>query len=291
MLAIAHQGVAFPVLWVLLPKRGNSNTTERIDLIARWLKIFPAQSVAYLTADGEFLGRQWFGYLLKQPLAFRIRIRQSDTLSNGRGKAIKASILFQDLQPNEMKVLPKRRRLWGRWLYVAGLRLPDGQLLVVVTPDSPQTAIADYARRWQIETLFGCLKSRGFRLEDTHLSEPERLSKLIALLTLALCWAHRVGNWRQQHKPLKIKKHGRKAKSIFRYGFDYLRQILLNLHAAASSVPNSAAIFVLYLAVRVVCLEECGDPSFFTVLINLGEFSLPLLLRYKGMSITAPSTT
>jgi len=30
-------------------------------------------------------------------------------------------------------------------------------------------------------------------------------------------------------KPLKIKKHGRKARSVFRHGFDYLRQIVLNL--------------------------------------------------------------
>lgn len=32
MLAVADQGVAFPLLWTLLPKRGNSNTSERIDL-------------------------------------------------------------------------------------------------------------------------------------------------------------------------------------------------------------------------------------------------------------------
>lgn len=49
---------------------------------------------------------------------------------------------------------------------------------VVATSDSPETAIADYAKRWEIETLFGCLKRRGFCLESTHLSDTERLSKL-----------------------------------------------------------------------------------------------------------------
>ncbi len=229
MLAVAHQGVAFPLLWTLLPKRGNSNTTERIDLVARLLKLFERQQIAYLTADREFVGRAWIKYLLKQPVPFRLRIRQSDRLSNGRGQAIKARVLFADLPPEQMSILPKRRRLWGYWVYVAALRLKDGQLLVVVTSESPEAAIADYAKRWNIETLFGCLKRRGFCLESTHLGDAQRLSKLLAVLTLALCWAYRTGDWLTQLKPLKLKKHGHKARSVFRYGFDYLRQMVLNL--------------------------------------------------------------
>lgn len=41
--------------------------------------------------------------------------------------------------------------------------------------------------------------------------------------------ADRTGQWLSQHKPITIKKHGRKAKSIFRSGFDYLRRLLINL--------------------------------------------------------------
>jgi hypothetical protein len=55
---------------------------------------------------------------------------------------------------------------------------------------------------------------------------------LLALLTIALCWAYRTGQWLSQQKPITIKKHGRKAKSIFRCGFDYLRRLLLNLNLA-----------------------------------------------------------
>ncbi len=99
----------------------------------------------------------------------------------------------------------------------------------MVTNRCPEQAIQDYAKRWAIETLFSCLKSRGFCLESTHLKDPERLSRMIALLTIALCWAFRTGEWLAQQHPIPIKKHGRKAKSIFRYGFDHLRRILLNL--------------------------------------------------------------
>jgi Transposase DDE domain len=100
---------------------------------------------------------------------------------------------------------------------------------VVVTDRKPQQAIADYAHRWGIETLFGCLKTRGFCLEATHLQDPERLSRLVALLSIALCWAFRVGEWVNQHQPIPIKPHGRKARSVFRVGFDHLRRVLINL--------------------------------------------------------------
>jgi len=33
----------------------------------------------------------------------------------------------------------------------------------------------DYKRRWEIEVLFQCLKSRGFNFEETHLKDEERL--------------------------------------------------------------------------------------------------------------------
>jgi hypothetical protein len=80
--------------------------------------------------------------------------------------------------------------------------------------------------RWGIETLFGRFKTRGFCLESTHFTDSERLSKLLALMTLALCWAVKIGEWLHQHQPLKIKKHGRRQARIFRYGLDYLRSIV-----------------------------------------------------------------
>jgi len=228
MLGVVHQGVAFPLFWHLLDKRGNSNTAERFDQLVEFLCVFAPEDIAFLTADREFIGGQWVALLMAEPVTrFRIRIRETERLWDGH-QSLKTAIVFQDLQPQQSKVLSRKRRLWGHWLYLAGLRLEDGSLLVVATNHAPSTAIADYAHRWGIETLFGCLKTRGFCLEATQIKDPERLKKL-ALLTLAFCWAHRVGEWVVKHQPLKIKKHRRKVRSIFRAGLDHLRQILLNL--------------------------------------------------------------
>ncbi len=229
MLGVVHEGVAFPLVWCLLDKRGNSNSDERMSLFNQFLERFGDREIACLTADREFVGKDWFAYLLKDPLTpFRIRIRENHKLKQGC-QTIRVSVVFQDLQPGQHKVLRHKRQLWGHWVYIAALRLDDGSLLVVATQSKPLSAIADYAKRWGIETLFGIFKTRGFCLESTHLTDVERLSKLLALLSLALCWVFLTGEWLHQLKPLTIKKHGRKAKILFRYGFDYLRNIMLNL--------------------------------------------------------------
>jgi len=138
-------------------------------------------------------------------------------------------IIFAHLLPGQTQVLSGKKLVWGRLVYVSALRLDDGELLIVITPDSCSTAIVDYGQRWGIETLFGIFKTRGFCLESTHFSNSERLNKLIALITLALCWAVKTGEWLHQNSPLKVKKHGRLAKSIFRYGLDDLRSIVTDL--------------------------------------------------------------
>ena len=229
MLGVVHDGVAYPLLWKMLDKKGNSNSEERMDLLDRFEEIFPNIQVAYISGDREFVGKQWLTYLLIEPtISFRLRIRHSDQISDGK-KQLRASIIFANLKPGQTQTLSGRRWVWGRLVYVSALRLDDVELLIIITPEATTSAISDYAQRWGIETLFGIFKTRGFCLESTHFTDSERLSKLLALMAIALCWAVKTGEWLHQHQPIKVKKHGRKAKSIFRHGLDHLRSIVTDL--------------------------------------------------------------
>jgi len=229
VLGIVYKGVAIPVLWTMLEKKGNSNTQERIDLLTEFVDLFGADSILYLCADREFTGKTWFEWLMKKRIDFRLRMRENTRMPNGRGEVVSAKRLFRGQAIDQALILAKARRIWGLALWITGMRLASGEYLILVAPDYSPTAIEDYAKRWEIETLFGCLKSRGFRLEQTHVIAAERLKKLLALLALAFCWAHVVGEWLSQQQALKTKKHGRLAKSIFRYGLNHLRRILCNL--------------------------------------------------------------
>ena len=57
MLGIVHDGVAFPLLWKMLDKKGNSNSDERMDLLDRFQQIFPEAEIAYLCGDRELVGK------------------------------------------------------------------------------------------------------------------------------------------------------------------------------------------------------------------------------------------
>lgn len=229
LLGRAHTGIAFPIIWITLSKQGNSNTGERIQVMERFLRTFGKDKIKCLTADREFLGHSWFSYLLETLIHFCIRIRENILVTNVSGIPVPAKTLFRDLPIGEVRVLKGRRLVCGVKLFVVGLRLPDGEYLILVTDKEPQTAMETYAHRWEIETLFECLKSRGFRFESTHLTKPDRINKLVALLAITFCWCHLTGEWLHEQKPIPIKKHGRKAKSIFRLGLDHLREILLNI--------------------------------------------------------------
>lgn len=75
-------------------------------------------------------------------IPFRLRIRKSDRIFDGQ-KELRASIVFAHLQPGQTQILSGRRWVWGRLVYVSALRLNDGELLIVVSPDSSPTAISD----------------------------------------------------------------------------------------------------------------------------------------------------
>ncbi|MGV2828741.1 transposase [Myxosarcina sp. GI1(2024)] len=143
------------------------------------------------------------------------------------------------------------RWVWGRFVYVSALRLDDGELLVVISSDSPKTAIANYGHRWRIETLFGMFKTRGFNLESTHFIDSQRLSKLLALMALAMCWAMKVGTWLHSHQPLKVKKHRRRETSLVRYGLDHLRSIVNDIDLKHYEFLECLQFLSLYLEFRI----------------------------------------
>ena len=228
MLSIVYKGIAIPLFWRLLDKRGNSDTSERIDIIQRFIKQFGKVMLAGVVCDREFVGNEWFSWLLQEGIHFCIRIKDNGITTNARGLETTIDALFYDLKPGERRILNNKRKLWKHFIYLSALRLSDGKLLVVASDCLMEEPITYYARRWEIECLFACLKSKGFNFEDTHVTKPERIEKLLALLTIAFCWAYKTGEWRDTQRTIKLKKHARKAVSYFRYGLDMLRDLMLN---------------------------------------------------------------
>jgi len=233
-LAIVYQGVAFPILISMLDKRGNSNTPERIAMIERYIRLFGHQTVDCLLADREFVGDRWIEYLNGRQIKYHIRIRENFYVDDHRtGKRFKVFWMFNDLKNYQCRFMHRIYYVNGQLCYLSASKLKnsDGipELQIIISFNGPQDAQSVYKDRWQIETAFRGLKSSGFNIEATHLNDLTRIEKLFSVIMLAFAWAYVIGVYINDNiKPIRVLKHGRKAKSLFKYGLEYIAEVLLN---------------------------------------------------------------
>ncbi len=233
VLAVVYQGVAFPVLFTMMPKFGNSSTNERIELMQRYIDLFGCDSIDCLLADREFVGEKWLGYLNSKRIRYHIRIRENFwVVIPKNGHRVKASWLFNRLKINQYEFYRGIVYVNGERCYLSASKVKNKQgvpeLQIIVSFNKPDEAQSLYKERWQIETAFKALKTSGFNIEDTHLTDIDRIAKLFSLVLVAFVWAYKAGIFLDSICPIKIKKHGRKAKSFFKYGLIYLANVLFS---------------------------------------------------------------
>jgi Transposase DDE domain len=231
LLAIAYEGLAIPLFWSVLNKAGSSNFAEQKELIEQFVNTFGRDCIEGLLADREFASGKLFQWLNKNKIPFYIRIKEGSTTCIKEKKYLSAKKLFNHLNPKEQATFGLSVSLFGATIYLAGSRSERGELMLVATNRSPKQAIPIYLRRWEIESLFQGLKGRGFRFEETHLTDLERIKKLMAVLAMGFVWAHRIGEWLASQKPITFKNHKtqiRPQNSYFRYGLDFIRELIFS---------------------------------------------------------------
>jgi len=229
MLSVSYGRFAIPLFWIVLEEKGCCDDWEKQVLIEQFLEEFAADSISFVSADREFASVKWLKYLVDQKIGFRLRIKANARITDQHGKLIGASKMCRTLKTGQRMEFRRARKLWNQAVFVAACRKADGDNVIVISSEQSGRILLEYGERWRIETLFGNLKTRGFRLEDTHLTCAERVSKLLSLLTLAGCWALLAGEMESRETPIKIKKHGRAEKSVFRLGFESLRNCFCRL--------------------------------------------------------------
>lgn len=236
-LGAAHEGMAIPLIWRALNKAGNALASEHIEIIQRFVKIIGNHCIEGVLADREFGSHELFHWCNKNKIPFYIRIKDNALVHvpkcKGKGRHVKK--LFGALNPNQQYAYPYAVELYGVKVYVAGSRSETGEWMVVATNQAPKNAISIYLRRWEIETLFSCLKERGFNFEDTRITQLERIEKLMGVLAMATAWVHKIGEWRATIKPIKLRRYKdgqmRPQFSYFRYGLDFIRESILQIRS------------------------------------------------------------
>lgn len=232
MLSVCYDGLGIPLIWSMLDKCGNSNTQERKELLDRYIRLFGTVSIESIGADREFIGDNWIADLIDKGIRFFIRIKENMWV-NVPGKGNKRAFwLFNDLPLHKGKHYRKIVKIGNNYVYLSGLRTLGRtnkiEFVIIATYSFNPDTLTIYKDRWQIETMFRALKSSGFNFEDTHLTDLDRISKLLSIITIAYIWAYCVGIYKDKNiAPIKIKKHGRKAYSFFKYGLIFIAHALL----------------------------------------------------------------
>jgi len=222
VLAVVVLGCAVPLVWTVLPECGASDTTERKELLSRFVQHFGKERIHFVTADREFIGFAWIGWLCQCGIPFRIRIKAGEYLLARDGRERRA---WEWFEKRACVCKSQPLDLWGIEIYVGGKHLRGNQYLIVIS-NQKGDLLADYRLRWKIETLFQALKGRGFDMESCRLSKERRLSGWFGFLALGLCWCLVVGKRIDDQTPFPLKKHGRRAASVFARGLAELQSLL-----------------------------------------------------------------
>lgn len=230
VLAVVTRRFRVPLMWTLLDHRGCSNTEQRIDLMEMYVRLFGASSIKAVLADREFIGTEWIEFLNKNNIPFVIRLKENMRFQREDGSVRDFPTLLRK----------HRRGTWTGWLsgmktipegklQFAAKRIRNGELLIVATnlDDGPRS-LNLYRRRWDVECLFADAKTRGFNIEDTHITDPAKLGTLLVIIALAVTWAYRCATRIMGRKDIRRKMHGRLEKSWFRTGFDTLRNWIIH---------------------------------------------------------------
>lgn len=226
---------AIPLIWVALPKQGNSNSCERIDLIGKFINRYGVSKIASLTADREFIGKNWIDFLMKNKILFFIRIKGNRLVEWGDSKW-RLDKFFNHLKVKQTRYIEKE--IDGYNLYFAGTRSVDGELVIVMCSRNLRNSILKkYKQRWTIELMFKHFKSNGFNMEDIHLRDPQRIEKLLAVIASALTISYLVGKMEETIRPTAFKKTVKSPiYCTFRRGYDKLRKLLIQSQTTAFEI-------------------------------------------------------
>lgn len=235
VLGLAYKGMSIPLLWHSANRRGNASALARGSLLRafrQWIQPAAGQQV-YLTADREFIGAD----MRQAGLIPVIRVRANAQVSHQASR----QAVHRLFETHHLRVLRKPRQMYGSRLYLAGMKLASGEYLILMSDRYLPRIAQVYAQRWEIETLFGAYKSRGFNLESCRVNQHRRIRCLLFVLSVGVLWAIHTGEWLLKQGcgiPLKKLRDGlRPLLSLFRHGLDELQDRALNHRSLEGLIP------------------------------------------------------
>jgi len=230
MVGVIYRSRLLPIAWVVYKgKKGHTTAERHIEVLEKVLPLVPEKSEVILLGDAEYDTTEMLSWVeTKTPWHFAMHTSPSIlvksgvawekikefTVKKGRLRMIRA------VDFTKTSALPTNLIVWWGTEY-------ENPIYLVSNLPNGACACWYYRRRFRIETFFSDQKSRGFHIHKSHLSSPERISRLLIAACLAYIWMVSLGLFTLSTGNHKlIDRTDRVDKSVFRLGLDWLRYVL-----------------------------------------------------------------
>ncbi len=234
MLTVVFQGRALPLAWtVVRGKKGHFPQVAHIQLIEQVQSLVPKDTEVVFLGDGEFDGVDLLACLQRAKWKYACRTACNILVSNDQCVPVPIEELTQ-----KFGLAPGRGVTYPGMLFTAHEYGPvqigavweqghkEALYLVTNFPDIEQ-AHHWYRKRFRIETFFSDQKSRGFHICHSHLSDPERLMRLLIASCLAYYWVVYLGAQAIRNGWNKIvHRNDRCDLGLFRLGMEWIEHCL-----------------------------------------------------------------
>ena len=251
MLSVVYHGRALPLCWVVVSApKGHFPEATHQALLSQVQALMPKDAQVTFLGDGEFDGIDLQADLRTLKWSYVCRTA-SNILLTAHGVRFHVS----DLGPprGEMLAVTPAWMTAEEYGPVALLAIWEQQykepLYLVTNLSDLDAAVRLYKKRPHIETFFSDQKSRGFNIQKSHLSDPQRLSRLLIASCLAYVWLVYLGVCALQEEWRRLlHRRARCDLSLFQLGLRLLARALKDHIAIPDGflVPVALALPLLH---------------------------------------------
>jgi hypothetical protein len=204
MLALRCGERALPLAWRVEETDGAIGfDTQKalLDAVAPWL---PAQARVRLMGDRFYGTADLIGWCQGCDWDYRLRLKGNLVVFDHTGRTTTGKCAGDRVHYLEnVELTGRRARTHIGIIHDPGHAEP---WIIAMSEKPSYLRTLEYGQRWGIEPMFSDFKSRGFGIEDTQLRYPDRLDRLILVMSLALYVAVSTGQWDAVHHPTPSEK-------------------------------------------------------------------------------------
>ena len=156
--------------------------------------MLPDNSNVVILGDGEFDGINFLQLILDYGWQFAVRTAKNATIYKNKNKINLPAKLVKGVRSYHLDVLFTSEK-FGPVTIVSSRFKKDKHLSHIISSSREPLKIKQwYKKRVIIETLFSDKKSRGFKLDKSHISDIARIGRLMIATSLAYIWLVLLGS-------------------------------------------------------------------------------------------------